>query len=72
MNDTLVLGSVQSRNSDLDGGVLVLGIAVDGSVCLLDCFQVGLDGLVVCNLFLGLSNAVFLNLILGIRSLLIL
>jgi len=62
VNDTLVLGSVQSRNSDLDGGVLVLGIAVDGSVCLLDnCFQVGLDGLVVCSLFLGLSNAVFLR-----------
>ena len=55
MDDTLALSRVDGRDSDLDDGLLVSSIAVDGSVCLLDhCFQVGLDGLVVQSLFFAL------------------
>ena len=62
MDNTLALSRVDGRDSNLNDGLLVSSIAVDGSVCLLDnCFQVGLDDLIVQGLFLGLNNAILLR-----------
>ncbi len=48
LDDTLSASLVDRGNSSQDSCVLVSGFSIDGSVCLLDdCFQVGLNGLVV-------------------------
>lgn len=62
LDDTLSASLVDRGNSSQDGCVLVSGIRIDGSVCLLDdCFQVGLNGLVVSLLCSSLHDAVLLR-----------
>ena len=62
LDDTLSASLVDRGNSSQDGCVLVSGIRIDGSVCLLDdCFQVGLNGLVVSLLSCSLHDAVLLR-----------
>ena len=62
LDDTLSASLVDRGNSSQDGCVLVSGIRIDGSVCLLDdCFQVGLNGLVVSLLCSSLRDTVLLR-----------
>ena len=62
LQHTLGAGLVDRGNSSQDSCVLVSGFGIDGSVCLLDdCFQVGLNGLVVRPLCGRLNNAVLLR-----------
>ena len=62
MQNALARGLVDGGNGGDDSLVGVGGARGDGGLCLLDnCFQVGLDGLVVGGLFGGLTHTVFLG-----------